>query len=65
MFEERIEYEVYASSVHGSDVVIKDTYEEAEKCAIEWSMEDIDVDIVIERVKRVVWRKFRNGGKVA
>lgn len=63
--EEYIEYEVYANSIHGSDVTTFDTLEEAEAHAIAWSMESIDVDIVIERVKRVVFKKFRNGGRVA
>lgn len=61
-----IEYEVYAYCAYGSDVVVKDTLEEAIECAEKWSMESIDTDIIIEKVERTPHIKtFRNGGEVA
>ena len=60
-----IEYEVYVDTIHGSDVVTFDTLEEAEKCALEWSMGCIDCDVVIEKVERNVFKKFRHGSEVA
>ena len=60
-----IEYEVYVWGVE-SDVVVKDTLEEAIECAEKWSMKEIDVDIIIEKVVRTPHIKaFRNGGEVA
>lgn len=59
-----VEYEVYVWGVE-SDVVAKDTLEEAIECAEKWSMEVIDNDIFIEKVERDVIKKFRHGGEVA
>lgn len=63
--ESYVEYEVYARYGE-TDIVVKDTLEEAIKCAEEWSMEAIDVDIVIEKVERTPHIKsFRHGNEVA
>lgn len=61
-----IEYEIYVDSVYGSDVVVKDTLEEAIKCAEEWSMNThcVDSDVIIEKVERQIVKTFRHGCEV-
>ena len=58
------EYEIYVSTIYGSDVVTKDTLEEAIKVAEEWSMNVIDRDVVIEKVERQIIKSFRHGGEL-
>ena len=61
-----VEFEVYADNIFGSDVVVKDTFEEAIECAVKWSNESADVDIIIEKVERTPSIKvFRKGVEVA
>ena len=59
------EYEIYAISAYGSDVVIKYTLEEALECAEKWSMDSIDTDIMVVKVEKTKQKIFRNGGEVA
>lgn len=61
-----IEYEIYVDSVYGSDVVVKDTLEEAIKVAEEWSMNTqcVDSDVIIEKVERTIVKAFRHGGEL-
>ncbi len=65
MADKVIEYEIYALSAYGSDVVIKYTLEEALECAEKWSMDSIDTDIMVVKVEKTKVKTFRNGGEVA
>ena len=58
------EYEIYVSCVHGSDVVTKDTLEEAIEVAEKWSMEVVDCNVIIEKVERTIVNTFRYGGEL-
>lgn len=64
MADKVIEYEIYAISAYGSDVLIKFTLEQALKCAKEWSMESVDTDIMIVKVEKTKEKVFRNGGEI-
>lgn len=64
MADKVIEYEIYAISLYGSDVVIKFTLEQALKCAKEWSMESENTNIVVVKVEKTKEKVFRNGGEV-
>ena len=65
MADKDVEYEIYALSVWGSDVVIKYTLEEALECAKKWSMDSKDTDIMVVKVEKTKQKIFRNGGVVA
>lgn len=65
MADKDVEYEIYALSVWGSDVVIKYTLEEALECAKKWSMDSKDTDIMVVKVEKTKQKIFRNGGEVA
>lgn len=58
-------YEIFAINAYGSDVLEKDTLEQALECAEEWSMSSIDTDVIVNKVTRVRVKAFRNGGEVA
>lgn len=58
-------YEVFAISAYASDLLECDTLEQAEKQALDWSMDKIDVDIMIVKVEKTKVKTFRNGGEVA
>ena len=58
-------YEVFALSPYASDLLECDTLEQAEKQALDWSMDKIDVDIMIVKVEKTRVKTFRNGGEVA
>lgn len=58
-------YEVFALSAYASDLLECDTLEQAEKQALDWSMDKIDVDIMIVKVEKTKVKTFRNGGEVA
>lgn len=58
-----IEYEVYVNSVHGSDVVTYDDFNQAVAEAYKWSKET-DCDVVIEVVERNIGYRFSKGDLV-
>lgn len=58
-------YEVFAISAYASDLLECDTLEQAEKQALDWSMDKIDVDIMIVKIEKTKVKTFRNGGEVA
>ena len=65
MADKDVEYEIYALSVWGSDVVIKYTLEEALECAKKWSNDSKDTDIMVVKIEKTKQKIFRNGGEVA
>lgn len=58
-----IHYEVFALSVHGSDVVDCDTLVEAKKEAKKWS-KDCDCEIVIHKVEDTCVRAYKKGKRI-
>lgn len=65
MADKDVEYEIYALSVWGSDVVIKYTLEEALECAKKWSNDSKDTEIMVVKVEKTKQKIFRNGGEIA
>ena len=53
-------YEVFVDSIHGSDVVVKDTLNEALKCAETWSKE-VKNPVIVTKVTTEVDCQYRNG----
>lgn len=53
-------YEVYAVSIHGSDILEFDTLVEAKKEARKWS-KDCDCDVVIHKVENTCVKVYKNG----
>lgn len=52
----QISYEVFVNSVYGSDVVEKDTLEEAIKVAKEWQKETKDEVVILKKtLEEVKW----------
>lgn len=65
MADKVVEYEIYALSAYGSDVVIKYTLEEALECAKQWSMDSIGTDIMVVKIEKTKEKIFRNGGEIS
>ena len=55
-----IHYEVYADSVHGSDVVVREYLNEALKCAEDWS-KNSDCPIIVAKVTTEVDCQYFKG----
>ena len=53
MAKKYVEYEVYVVNAWGSDLVVKDTLEEAVKVAKEWSHETTD-EVIVEKVEHEI-----------
>ncbi len=56
-------YEVFALTVHGSDVVEKDTLEQALECAKKWSVDSKHTSIMVVKVDRTRVAIFEDGGE--
>ena len=48
-----VQFEVYTDSIHGSDVLTFDTFDEARVAAEKWSKE-CDCPILIEKIERSI-----------